>query len=225
MIEITDNVIQLISTGLVTIVSMYRSVRFKSQAWNMLGLFSGVYFLGLSYWLLFLLFYRHTPRYSLIQDISWYSSYLFLMLLIIYIRERSSGKDTFPVKPGAAISLIVKNIRPVIWLIPVFTAGMCIFFMQYGAILSNIIAAVLMTGLLWHAAAGFLSSGGKNGEQSRHRMLYVVTLLFCFTEYALWISSCFFSGDTLANPYYWIDTFLSLVFLMFIPALRKAVGR
>lgn len=225
MIEIIDNIIQLISTGLVTAISMYRSVRFKSQAWNMLGLFSGVYCLGLSYWLLFLLFYRHTPHYSIIQYISWYSSYLFLMLLIIYIREVSSGKDTFPVKPGAEIRLIVQSIRPWIWLIPVFTAGMCIFFMQYGAILSNIIAAVLMTGLLWHSVAGLLSSDEEGSEQSRHRMLYLVTLLFCLTEYALWTASCFFTGDSLANPYYWIDTFLSIVFLMFIPALRKAVGR
>ena len=127
MIEIADNIVQLISTGLVTVISLYRSARTKSLAWNMLGLFSGVYFLGLTYWLLFLLFYNHTPHYSIIQDLSWYSSYLFLMLLIIYVREESSGNDSFPVSPRTPIGEIVASIKPVLWLIPVFTDGSTVF--------------------------------------------------------------------------------------------------
>lgn len=225
MIEIADNIVQLISTGLVTVISLYRSARTKSLAWNMLGLFSGVYFLGLTYWLLFLLFYNHTPHYSIIQDLSWYSSYLFLMLLIIYVREESSGNDSFPVSPRTPIGEIVASIKPVLWLIPVFTAGMCIFFMQYGAILSNIIAAVLMTGLIWHAASGLLSFGGEDRNYNKHKLLYLVTILFCITEYALWTSSCIWQGSKITNPYFWLDTLLSIVFLLFIPALRKAVDR
>ena len=223
MIETIDNIIQLITTGTCTIVSMYNAARFKSRAWSMLGLFSGVFFLGLIYWFLFLLFYHHTPQYSYISDICWYSSYLFLMLLIIYIREDSSGPDAFPLKPDAGVVRIARTIRPVCWCVPVFTAAMCIFFMQYGRYLSNIIAAVMMTGIIWHALSGFLSLRDEGIFQNGHKALYTVTLLFCAAEYSLWTASCFFTGDTLANPYFWIDALLSATFLLFIPALRKAV--
>lgn len=224
MVETVDNIIQFMSTGLVAGISLYRSARTQSRAWTMLGLFSGVYFLGLAYWLLFLLFYQETPEYRNIPDLSWYSAYLFLMLLLIYIREESRGEDAFPAKPSDEIGYIIRKINPMLWLIPVFTGGMCIFFMRYGSYLSNIIAAVFMTGLIWHALAGFISCS-REGKKNKNMMFYIVTLLFCMTEYALWISSCIWTGGTLANPYYWIDTALSVVFLLFIPALRKAAGR
>ncbi len=224
MIERIDNIIQLVTTGTCAVVALYQAVRLKDRAWSVLGLFSGVYFLGILYWLLFLLFYGHTTEYSYIPDLCWYSSYLFLMLLNIYVRGESSGKDSFPVGPGAEMREIIHSIRPSLWLVPVFTAAMCIFYMQYGDFLSNIIAALLMTGLIWHASAGFLSSGEEKGK-NKNRGVYAVTLLFCFTEYALWTTSCFWMGDTLANPYFWFDLLLSITFLLFIPALRKAAGK
>jgi hypothetical protein len=73
MIEAVDNMIQLIVTVIATAISLYRAVRLKDRAWSMLGLFSGVYSLGIVYWLLFLLLFRHTPLYSHIPDLSWYS--------------------------------------------------------------------------------------------------------------------------------------------------------
>ena len=54
-------------------------------------------------------------------------------------------------------------------------------------------------------------------------MLFFITILFCLTEYALWTSSCFWMGDTIANVYYWFDLLLSVTFVLFLPALRKAV--
>ena len=58
MIEAADNIIQLITTSVATVVALYRAARLKSRAWSMLGLFSGVYSLGLLYWLLFILFFE-----------------------------------------------------------------------------------------------------------------------------------------------------------------------
>ena len=48
-------------------------------------------------------------------------------------------------------------------------------------------------------------------------------LVFCLIEYGLWFSSCFFDGDTLANPYYWFDILFTASFVLFIPATKKAV--
>ena len=238
MIETIDNTFQWIMTGVCTVIALYRAARLKSRRWSMLGLFSGVYLLGLTYWLMFLLFYGHMPMYSYIPDLCWYSAYLFLLLLLIYIREESSGSDSFPGDPEEGFLKRVSKVSPVLWLVPVFTIGMSIFYMQRGDYISNIIAAVLMTGLIWHSLAGLITSGksndakgsnenevnaaDKNVKKNGHRMLYAVTFLFCVTEYALWTTSCFWAGDTIANPYFWFDFLLSLTFPMFIPALGKA---
>ena len=37
------------------------------------------------------------------------------------------------------------------------------------------------------------------------------------------ITSRFWVSDTLTNPYFWFDFLLSLVLLLLLPALRKAV--
>ena len=109
--------------------------------------------------------------------------------------------------------------------IPAFTIGMCIFYMQWGDYLSNMITAVLMMGLIWHAFYGLKVLRGRPRQENERRMLFLVTLLFCGTEYALWTSSCFWMGETVLNIYYWFDILLSVSFVLFLPALRKAVGR
>ena len=88
-----------------------------------------------------------------------------------------------------------------------------------GEILNNIIIAILMTLLITQAVSGLLA------KRKERRMLYIVTLLFCLLEYALWVSSCFWMGETIANVYYWFDLILSVSFVLFLPALRKAVGK
>ena len=67
-----------------------------------------------------------------------------------------------------------------------------------------------------------------NGEKStgggaRLRRFHGTVLAFAALEYALWTSSCFWVSDTLTNPYFWFDFLLSLVLLLLLPALRKAV--
>ena len=36
-------------------------------------------------------------------------------------------------------------------------------------------------------------------------------------------ASCCWVSDTLTNPYFWFDFLLTLVLLLFLPAVRKAV--
>ena len=222
MIESVDNIIQLVMAVTATVIAMYRAVSLKSRAWSMLGLFSGVFSLGLTYWLLFLVFYGHVPQYSYIPDICWYSSYLFLMLLNIYVRDESSGKDAFDARPGESLFSVIRRMNPLLWCIPLFTYGMCLFFMQYGDYIGNIVAATVMTGLIWHAASGLLSL---KGQDDKNKSLYMVTLLFCFAEYALWVTSCFWSENSITSPYLWFDLLLSATFLMFVRALGKAACR
>lgn len=212
MIETIENAIQLTVTGLCSASALYYAVRSKERTWILLGLFAGVFFLGDLYWQLFLIFYDKTPPVFYISEFSWYTSYLFLLLLLIYINVENTEDWKF-------------RLRPKYLCIPVFTVGMCIFYMHWGDYVGNIIVATLMTGLIWHAVYGLQTVRGQGDKGKNRRMLYIVTLVFCAAEYGIWTSSCFWMGDTIMNIYFWFDFLLSITFMLFLPALRKAVSR
>lgn len=198
----------LVLTAACTGIALYHAWKTKERAWAFLGLFSGIFFLGDLYWLLFLVFYNKTPQFTNISDLSWDTSYLFLLLLLLYLG-------------GGLKETLWPQLRRYwfLWCVPVFTIGMCVFFITRGEILNNIIIAILMTLLITQAVSGLLE------QQRERRMLYIIALLFCLLEYALWVSSCFWMGETIANVYYWFDLILSVSFVLFLPALRKAVGK
>ena len=72
---------------------------------------------------------------------------------------------------------------------------------------------VWVRGLVW----------AKKAENGRLRRFHGTVLAFIALEYALWTASCFWVSDTLTNPYFWFDFLLTLVLLLFLPAVRKAV--
>ena len=86
MIETVVNIIQLIITGVCSGIALFNAVRTEHRAWTLVGLFSGIFFMGDLYWLLFLLFYGETPPYSFIPYMSWYASYLFMLLLLVTVK-------------------------------------------------------------------------------------------------------------------------------------------
>ena len=209
MIESIDNAIQLLVTGGCACIAVYQAVRRNDRMWALLSLFYGTFFLGDLYWCLYLVFFDDNPKLY-IAEFSWYTSYLFLLLLLIYINVEHSKGWRY-------------RFRPLYMLIVAFTGIMCVFFIHVaGDYISNIIAALLMTGLIWHACFG-LQSIRKKPEGDNRRMLYVVTLLGCATEYAMWTSSCFWMGESITNIYYLFDLMLSACIVLLIPALRKAV--
>lgn len=204
MIESIENGIQLVTTAVSTALSVGRAVRSGKRTWLLLALTSGVYFLGDLYWQLFLIFYGETPDYSFIPYLGWYAGYVFLLLLLLEVRGPR------PAVPRSRV----------LWLFPVFTVGMGVFYLQWGDWIGNITAAILMGLLLWHAADSL--SFWRSVQERGKRLLAWAVVLFCASEYASWTSSCFWMGDTLKNPYFWFDTLLSICFLLFPWALRKA---
>ena len=204
MIESIENGIQLVTTAVSTALSVGRAVRSGKRTWLLLALASGVYFLGDLYWQLFLIFYGETPDYSFIPYLGWYAGYVFLLLLLLEVRGPR------PAVPRSRL----------LWLFPVFTVGMGVFYLQWGDWIGNITAAILMGLLLWHAADSL--SFWRSVQERGKRLLAWAVVLFCAAEYAAWTSSCFWMGDTLKNPYFWFDTLLSICFLLFPWALRKA---
>lgn len=211
MIERIDNLIQLLTTAVCTVICIRCALlsRERERGWIFLGLSSFVFFLGDLYVQLYLEFYDKTPHYSNISYLGWYAGYLFLFLLLSDIQNSRCAAFR----------------NRLLWLIPVFTAGMCIFYMQWDNPLECIVHAVVMTLLLRRAVIGLLCTRKAEPESARRRMLYINVLVVCAAEYITSTVSCFWMGDTLANPYFWFDAVLSFSFLVLPASLKKAVGK
>lgn len=208
MIENTENIIQILLTGICTVYSAYRAVLSGRREWILLGLFSGVFFLGDVYYILYLILYSSTPFESFIPYLCWYTSYYFLILLIMFIKFEKRRW-----KPSATM-----------FLIPVFTAVMCAFFIYEGGdAFSNLLTLCLMTVLLWNSVEGLKNLASDGDSQNPKGKIYVLTIVFCFLEYAMWTASCFWIGDRITNPYFWFDTMLSVCFILYAAQMRKVV--
>ena len=91
-------------------------------------------------------------------------------------------------------------------------AFFCIF---GGDIPAAILRCCAMTVLAWGAIRGLAF-----GVQRR---FHAAVLCFVVAEYALWASSVYWLGDTLANPYFWIDFLLTGILVSLLPASGEAV--
>ena len=201
MIEIIENAAQFGVVSLCFGTSAVLCIRRHSRLWGLMALFYGTFLLGLLYWLLYLLFYGDTPNFRYISELSWYTAYLFLFMILQFIAD-----------PGERT---VKAWIP--RLMPVFAFGMGIFFMQYSAWLSNILSAAVMSLLLYHASRGLIYHRNQKQNQKWSRF-YRLTLLYCASEYCMWTVTCFYWSDTLANPYFWFDILQTVCFPLFLPA-------
>ena len=200
MIEQIDNGLQIAVLVLCVTAAIFKAAGYRSRSWTLLAFFYGSWLLGDVYWSVCLLFYDKTPEISVVSDLSWYASYIFLYMLLRRVSppEELAGRRILP------------------WLGPVFALGMALFFMRRGEIVNNLIYAALM-GLLLYASIHRLI-------ERRNRTLPALILVFCLLEYALWTASCFWNDAILLHPYYWFDFLLTVSFPFFLPAVRKAVS-
>ena len=210
MIETIVNAVQLIVTALAAGFAAYRFVTSRHRAWLMFGFASGVSFLSNLYWHLYLIFYGETPHFSYIPDVSWYASYVFLLMLMHEVRS-------------VPLPVFTRPRSRLLWLVPVFTAGMGVFYMQWGDPIGNIIAAVLMCLLIWQSINDLMAL--KEEGCKKKRLLYITVLIYCTSEYGAWTASCYWIGDTLLNPYIWFDALLSVTFILLTIAVERAVRR
>lgn len=205
-IEIIENTLQLSLLAVCAVLAGTYAFRNRDMNAGILTMFFGSYVLGDTYWLLYRIFRGFTPYVFYVSDLSWYAAYLFLFLLLQRLAPEEERK-TFSV----------------IWVLPgIFTGLMAAFYMQWGDIFGNLVTAVLMFLLLLYPIRGLMYISGHPEARSR-RMLYIAVLVFVAFEYLTWTASCFFSGDTLANPYYWLDFMITPCAILLLPAYRKAV--
>ena len=213
MIESIENALQLGLIVLCLTISAVYAFREKPPNGSLLVMFYGSYLLGDLYWLLYLLFYGHTPEIFYVSDLSWYAAYVFLHLML----QRFSTEEERKSRP------------PLAYMPVILTTGMGVFYIWWGIsygsggeYTGNFISALMMSLLLIHSVRGLVFIR-KNPEAANRKMLYIVTLVFCLIEYCAWTCSCFWFEDTLANPYLWFDFMLTVCMAFFLPAFRKAV--
>ena len=213
MIESIDNALQLALIAICLAYTVIYVARKKPRNGTLLVLFYGSYLLGDLYWLLYLLFYGETPMIFYIPELSWYAAYGFLYLILQRLAPEEERKSACP--PA--------------WLSLLFTGGFglyyIIWYMKNGysdGYISTVTSAVLMSLLLFNSLRGLFYIR-THPEALPRRMLYIVTIAFCVIEHCMWTASCIWSGDTLANPYYWFDVMLTASLVLFLPGFRKAV--
>jgi len=208
MIETLDNVLQLVVAGVCCIYAVIRAVKTSNRAWIVYALFCAGFFLGDLYWSLYLILYGNTPMISYIPDLSWDAAYLFMILLVQNLLGRTRmNPDMWQM-----------------WTVPVFVTVAGIFFITKGDYLANIVTSVLMGIIMWNALKGIEITKNKSHTDAPEYYVFRLTMIYCVLEYLLWISSYFWMGDTLINPYFWFDTMITITIALFIPAIRRAVN-
>ncbi|MBS6313899.1 MAG: histidine kinase, partial [Firmicutes bacterium] len=161
--------------------------------------------LGTLYWTLHLLLRQETPQVFYVSDLAWLASYVFLLSLTLTLPD--AGERQF--RTGLC------------WLAPVFCLPQFALYVTRGDLLLNVLMCGLTMMLAWCAVRGLVWA--KKTESGRLRRFHGTVLAFTALEYAMWTASCFWVSDTLTNPYFWFDFLLTLVLLLFLPAVRKAV--
>ena len=208
MTETIENLIQLLCSGICMGVSAGRAYFTRDRKWVLLGFAGGAYFLMDLYWELYVVFYSHSPKFSSLPDLGAMACYIFLIMIMHELHNEPK------------LSLIRPRSR-FMWLIPVFTAAMTVYYLRDGFYIEYIIEGVITTIMIWEAVDGLLELRKYPEQKRKKRMFYIIVLLFSFAEYSSWTASSIWDSEDFSNPYYWFDTLLSVTFLLYPSALRK----
>ena len=99
MIESLENAIQIAALLVLAVISLCMAVRKKDRVWVYLFFFYGSAMLGDIYWVVYLVFFSKNPETSLVPDLSWLASYIFIYLIL---------KQTETTKMTGSLLLLLK---------------------------------------------------------------------------------------------------------------------
>lgn len=206
-VELTLNFLQLlVAAGSTIYVGRIFLKTQKKQCFLGLGFLLSLA-LGILYWFSYQMLMGETPQYFYISDIAWVTSYLFLGSLELYICTEEEKRYQH-----------ILNYLPFL-----IGGGLILYFCQWGDILFNILYIVPLSLCMYWATRNLLYGVHKK-ETSRYKKIHVFIIFFAFTEYALWISSCFWISDTITNPYFWFDLAITLEVASFAYLMKEVSG-
>ena len=216
MIELIDNIIQMIMAAMVFSIAFFLAfIKYEresdnSHEWTLIGLFAFEYFAGDLYDALYVYFYETSSQYFYISEFCWYTSYLFMILLLVHmLKEKPFGMESrFQ------------------FLIPVFTVTMAVvFYVRNGDLVGNIVSVLIMTAAIWLVVNGLIAETRKPDKTSQKKPFYIVCAVILALEYAMWISSSFYwPGDTFLNPYFWFDASFSISLIGLLHTMSRYHG-
>ena len=151
IVESLENAIQITVLLLCMILAFVRMHSVREKSWLLLMSFYGSFLLGDLYWQVCLFCLGTIPEVSIVSDLSWYASYLFLFLLLCIPGKQKGSVAGIPAD---------SKMRLIPYLAPVFTGAMAVFYMGSGKIITNIVYAALMGLLLFTASRGKRGTSG-----------------------------------------------------------------
>lgn len=207
MVELLDNLIQSGASLIAFLAAGVFYYRTRQQTVYLLASYLGSFMLGSFHWTLYLLLFDSTPQVFYVSELAWIVATLFLLSLELVLASKEEKKFR----------------HPALLLVPAFCIPQLILYLTRGDILVNLLMVGLNMSIAYLALRGLIYGRKGQGRARDKVYFYAAVLWIIVLEFGLWTSSCFWSSETLSNPYFWIDFALSLSLLTLVPALKKAV--
>lgn len=199
--ELIDNTFQIITLGCMMLAASIIAWRKKDRRYVILTLFYACFFMGTSYFVLYLAIIGNIPQVFYVAEVSWLASYLFLLSLQIVRTEQMKIFFSFRAAAGAAV--IVTG-----------TFAVQIFGPSY--VMTG--AFALTAGALAYLTILRLQTKGRGWLDGC--LLASVTL-----QVLLYIVSCFMENFTEFNLYFGVDFTLTGSFVLLLPLLYREVEK
>ncbi len=200
-IELGTNILQMCVSLVSAICITVWAVRDGRMVHILITGFVDTFALGTTYWTTHQLITAHVPDTFYLAEISFMAAPLFLLSFELCSAKQDGTKPCYPLT------------------LPIYllATGLFVFFTWIGG--DGIANAMYMsaTAVCAATAARNLRTGNPKG-----RTLHLFCIQFALVEWLLWIAECIWSGDTWANPYFWVDNALTLTIALTIFAVKGA---
>lgn len=200
-IELCTNVVQMSVSLASAVWIILLAVRQQRMVHILMAGFAGTFALGTLYWVTHQLLTTQTPETFYLSEISWMAAPLFLLSIQLYVAKETKRGAWHPGVIGVYL----------------LAAGLWTFFTWEGG---DGLANLLYMGTT-AVCCGKALQNHLFGDP-RGRSIHLFCMAFAAVEWALWFTECVWTGDTWANPYFWVDNLLTLTIALSIPAVKGA---
>ncbi len=205
-IEVIENVVMLSVAIIGLMTSLFRYVKYPRNSWLFLTVFFLAHFLSDYYWATFTLVMGFYPDVSaLIAYFGWNVGYGVLLICVILSKPPQARKLFHP--------LMLLPVALNIW--------QFILYLPFGGIFNNLIQGCILTAVSCFSIQTviYYIKNRRNGAHFPH--FHVLTLLFVFTQYGIWTSTCFEWPGALTDPYYYFSFANCCIVIFFSWAAAK----
>lgn len=207
MPELLSNGLQFVVVVGLAVYMLILFLRNRNQQFFLLTCFYGSFALGSGYWLIYLWVFNYTPRFFYVSDLSWFASFLFLVMLCVLMASPQE-----------------KAYRPVAaWVVVAILSALTVPMIQKKDILITLIAHGQMIFLGFLATRGFLYARKQTGIAREKQVFYGAVFAVVAVEFSLWMSSLYTLDLTWSSPYFWFDIALTASLIALLFAGKKVI--